>query len=188
MATVADRFWFKERHPDLLSGTPRAHAIDRWIVVFMAAWFILIVLIGFIPDAIAKVHAVQTGQRPPFPLVMHMHAVAMGSFLVLLLAQTVMVATGRGECLSPLGRMGGYALVLVNPCVGLSTREVYERVPVDIARHRQHIGFEIADDPHDDHSVVAGHLTLFHALPQRRMSEITTGAGRRVRRHAPSFG
>ena len=44
------------------------------------------------------------------------------------------LATGRGECLSPLGRMGGYALVLVNPCVGLSTREVYERVPVDWRR------------------------------------------------------
>lgn len=118
MATVADRFWFKERHPDLLSGTPRAHAIDRWIFVFMAAWFILIVLIGFIPDAIAKVHAVQTGQRPPFPLVMHMHAVAMGSFLVLLLAQTVMVATDRGELHKKVG-LAAFVLVPVLVLVGI---------------------------------------------------------------------
>lgn len=36
---------------------------------------------------------------------------------------------GRGEQLTPLGVGGGYALVLVNPRVPLSTREVYERVP-----------------------------------------------------------
>src|SRR5262249_15061934 len=39
------------------------------------------------------------------------------------------LATGRGEHLEPLRVTGGYALVLVNPGVGLSTREVYERVP-----------------------------------------------------------
>ena len=39
------------------------------------------------------------------------------------------LATGRGEQLKPLGRAGGYALVLVNPRVGLSTRQVYERIP-----------------------------------------------------------
>ena len=42
------------RRPDASSGTPRAHAIDRWIFVGMAAWFILIVLVGFIPDAIGR--------------------------------------------------------------------------------------------------------------------------------------
>ena len=39
------------------------------------------------------------------------------------------VATGRGEHLKALGRAGGYAVVLVNPRVGLSTRQVYERIP-----------------------------------------------------------
>ena len=37
----------------------------------------------------------QAGARPPFPLVMHLHAVLMGAFLLLLLAQTWLVATGR---------------------------------------------------------------------------------------------
>jgi hypothetical protein len=55
MATVAGKLTFGERRPDLLSGTPRAHSIDRWIFVFMAAWFIAIVLTGFIPDALMKV-------------------------------------------------------------------------------------------------------------------------------------
>jgi hypothetical protein len=119
MATVADRFSFNERHPDILSGTPRAHAIDRWIFVFMAAWFIFIVLVGFIPDAIGKVQAVQAGQRPPFPAVLHLHAVAMGSFLLLLLAQTWMVATGRGELHKKVG-IAAFVLVPVLVLVGIA--------------------------------------------------------------------
>lgn len=39
------------------------------------------------------------------------------------------VATGRGERLAALPGGGGYALVLVNPRLPLSTREVYGRVP-----------------------------------------------------------
>ena len=54
-------FGFKERRPDILSGTPRAHAIDRWIFVFMAAWFIAIVLAGFIPDSMVKVARCRPG-------------------------------------------------------------------------------------------------------------------------------
>lgn len=116
MATVAGTFPVKERRPDRLSGTPRAHSIDRWIFVFMAAWFIFIVLLGFIPDAIGKVEAVQAGQRPPFPLIMHAHAVVMGSFLLLVLAQTWLMATGRRAYHMQLGIAGmvlAAALVVV---------------------------------------------------------------------------
>lgn len=102
MATTAGKFAAQEPRADALSGTPRAHAIDRWIFVFMAAWFIAIVLTGFIPDSIMKVSMVRAGARPPFPLVLHMHAVVMGSFLLLLLTQTVLMATGHkaGTCRS----------------------------------------------------------------------------------------
>lgn len=116
MATVANRFSFKERRPDLLSGTPRAHAIDRWIFVGMAAWFIAIVLVGFIPDAMMKVAMVKAGARPPFPLVLHMHAVVMGSFLLTLLAQSWLMATGRRDYHMQLGVLGALlaaALVVV---------------------------------------------------------------------------
>ena len=95
MATVTEKFSLRERRPDVLSGTPRAYAIDRWIFVATAAWFIVIILTGFIPDSIMKVGLVEAGQRPPFPLVLHMHAVLMGPFLLLVLAQTVLMATGR---------------------------------------------------------------------------------------------
>jgi hypothetical protein len=118
MATVADNYSFKEQRPDVLSGTPRAHAVDRWIFVGMAAWFIFVVLVGFIPDAIMKVQAVQAGQRPPFPIVLHMHSVAMGSFLLLLLAQTVMVATGR-EALHRQVGLAAFVLVPVLVLIGI---------------------------------------------------------------------
>lgn len=39
------------------------------------------------------------------------------------------LGTGRGEVLKPLPTGGGYAMVLVNPGVPLSTQEVYGRVP-----------------------------------------------------------
>ena len=116
MATLAQTSADGSRRPDLLSGMPRAHAIDRWIFVFMAAWFIVIVLIGFIPDSLNKIAAVQAGERPPFPLVLHMHAVLMGSFLLLLLAQTWLMATGRRELHMRLGVLGAIlaiALVVV---------------------------------------------------------------------------
>lgn len=103
MATAAQRFAVGERRPDLLSGTPRANSLDRWIYVIMAAWFIVIVLTGFIPDALGKIAAVRAGMRPPFPLVLHLHAVLMGSFMLLLLAQTTLVATGRCEVHKRLG-------------------------------------------------------------------------------------
>ena len=103
MATIAGKLAGREPRPDVLLGTPRAHAIDRWIFVFMAAWFIVITLTGFIPDSLMKIELVRTGERPPFPLVMHMHAVLMGSFLLLLLAQTWLMATGRREYHMRLG-------------------------------------------------------------------------------------
>ena len=71
------------------------NAVDRWIFVFMAVFFIAITLTGFVPDSIEKLAAVEAGQRAPFPLVMHFHAVLMGTFLLLLLAQTTLAATGN---------------------------------------------------------------------------------------------
>lgn len=118
MASVAGGLAVKERRPDGLSGTPRAHAIDRWIFVGMAAWFIAIVLIGFVPDSIMKVGMVKAGARPPFPIVMHMHAVLMGTFLTLLLAQTWMVATGRNALHKQVG-IAAFVLVPAIVVVGL---------------------------------------------------------------------
>jgi len=116
MATQSAVFVDKMELPRGQSGTAFARAIDRWIYVFTAASFIAIVLAGFIPTSIAKIAAVQAGERPPFPLVLHMHAVLMGSFLLVLLAQTTLMATGRSDLHRRLGIAGaaiGSALVVV---------------------------------------------------------------------------
>lgn len=91
-------------------GSPIARAIDRWIYVFTAVSFIAVTMTGFIPDALHKVELVRTGQRPPFPLSLHVHAAFMGSFLLLLLTQTMLMATGRRDLHRRLGKV---AMVLV---------------------------------------------------------------------------
>jgi hypothetical protein len=98
--------------------------IDRWIYVLMAVFLITAVLVGFIPDSINKIAAVQAGERPPFPAAMHVHAVLMGSWMLLLLTQTTLMATGRrqghmqlgvlGIILAPALVMAGFVLVPVN--------------------------------------------------------------------------
>ncbi len=88
---------------DRLSGAARTNLIDRWIYVFTAASFIGIVLAGFVPDSLGKVAAIQAGQRPPFPLILHVHAVLMGSFLLLLLGQSILMALGKRNWHMQLG-------------------------------------------------------------------------------------
>lgn len=80
--------------------------IDQWIFVLMAVWFIAIALIGFIPSSLEKIAAVEAGLRPPFPLMLHAHAVLMGAFLALLLTQTLLAATGRQQQHQKLGMAG----------------------------------------------------------------------------------
>ena len=127
MATIAKGFAGNESRIDVLSGTPRAHAIDRWIFVFMAAWFIAIVLTGFIPDSIMKIGLVRAGERPPFPLVLHMHAVLMGSFLLMLLTQAWLMATGQRALHMTLGIAGAIlAVALVTVGFVLAPTMYYE--------------------------------------------------------------
>lgn len=56
-------------------------------------------------------------------------AVKLGMDVPFFLGRGRALGTSRGEVLKPLPGVGGYAMVLVNPGVGLSTQEVYGRVP-----------------------------------------------------------
>ena len=101
---------------DRLTGTPRAHGLDRWIFVVTAASYIVIVLVGFIPDSLMKIEMVKAGLRAPFPPILHAHAVLMGSYLLFLLSQTWLVATGRTakhRAIGPVGGLLAIALVVV---------------------------------------------------------------------------
>jgi hypothetical protein len=116
MATLSAPVALPAIHHDSLTGTPRANTIDRLIFAGMAGWFIVIVLTGFIPDSLMKIELVRSGARPPFPPILHAHAVLMGTFLLLLLAQTLLAANGRIEYHMRLGMVGtavAAALVVV---------------------------------------------------------------------------
>jgi len=76
----------------------------------MAGLYVVTVLTGFIPDSIGLLKAVDAGQLPPLPPIYHAHALLMGSWLLLLLTQTSLMATGRRELHKKLGLM---AVVLV---------------------------------------------------------------------------
>lgn len=112
MATLAGAQGRAPFH-DHLIGTNRAHSLDRWIFVIMALWYIAIALAGFIPDSLVKIAMVDAGARPPFPLVLHLHAVLMGSFLLFLLAQALLVANGRIAQHRGLGPIGGVLAALL---------------------------------------------------------------------------
>jgi hypothetical protein len=89
------------------ASTPAAQTlagvIDRWIFVFMAGLFVLTALVGFVPEVIDRQTAIQAGQRPPWPIVAHLHAAVMGAWLLLLLAQSLLMANGRRAFHKQLG-------------------------------------------------------------------------------------
>ena len=134
MATIAEGLAVKQPRPDWLSGTPRAHSIDRWIFVAMAVWFIAIVLSGFIPDSIIKIGMVRAGAHPPFPPILHVHAALMGSFLLLLLAQSVMMATGRSALHKQVG-IAAFVLVPALIVVGIILAPTIYHTVWDGAHH-----------------------------------------------------
>jgi hypothetical protein len=76
------------------TGAAPRHA-GQWIYAFMAALFVVIALAGFVPTSIRTLSAVEAGQRPAPPLVLHVHAALMGSWLLLFLAQATLMAMGR---------------------------------------------------------------------------------------------
>jgi hypothetical protein len=79
----------------------------------MAALFAVTAVVGFGPTSLALLATVEAGQRPPLPLILHVHAACMATWLLLLLVQTSLVATGR----TALHRTLGLAALVVAPAV-----------------------------------------------------------------------
>lgn len=100
----------------LVDRTPLSDVSDRWIFVFMAGFFLVTTLVGFVPTSLAKIAAVEAGQRAAFPPILHIHAVLMGSWLTLLLTQTLLMATGRPAIHKKLG----VASVILAPAIVLT--------------------------------------------------------------------
>lgn len=95
------------------SGPGPAAFVDRWKFVFTAALIFAVVLIGFVPDSVRLVAAVEAGTAAPFPPVLHVHAVLMGAWISLLLIQATLMAMRR-----PIGHMQlGIASFLLAPAI-----------------------------------------------------------------------
>jgi hypothetical protein len=93
--------------------SPHSPLIDRRLYVFMAAMFVAIALGGVIPDSIRKLAEISAGVRRPFSPFLHVHAVLMGSWLLLLLGQALLMAMGRKS----LHRAIGLAALVIGPAV-----------------------------------------------------------------------
>lgn len=83
---------------------------DRHVFVFTASLFVALTLAGFVPSSLAKIQAVQSGQRPPFPFELHVHAALMGTWLLVLLTQSALAAGGRRAAHRALGVCGAVLL------------------------------------------------------------------------------
>ena len=101
MVSISEPFTHRSEYG--ASEVPLVRGIDRWIYVAMVVLFLAIILAGFVPDSLDQVSAVKAGLRSPFPPILHVHAVLMGSFLLLLLAQTILAATGNHRYHQRLG-------------------------------------------------------------------------------------
>ena len=79
--------------------------LDRWFYASMAIMFALTAVIGFTPNSLA----ILAGTKENPPLIIHFHAAAMSSWLLLLTVQAMLVASGN---LAYHKRLGMVSLVL----------------------------------------------------------------------------
>lgn len=112
------------------SRAVRARELNSWVFVFMAALFFVTALAGFIPDSLRKIDLVAAGNRPPFPVIMHVHAVLSGGWLVLLLGQSLLAATGRNAYHRQLGMLS-FAMV---PAILLTLILLIYEIGTDFAK------------------------------------------------------
>jgi hypothetical protein len=100
-----------------------ARGIDRWIFTAIAVLFIVIALAGFVPTSLGMLAGVEAGRRAPLPLVLHVHAVLMGAWLLLLLTQASLVATNRRAVHQKLGVVGAVLLpaIIISGAVLVAT-------------------------------------------------------------------
>lgn len=93
-----------EARPNITGATKRSDAyVEQWIFVFVAGLMFATALAGFVPDSFKRLAAIGAGERAPFSIWVHFHAVAMGAWLSLVLAQSVLVATGNARHHRKLG-------------------------------------------------------------------------------------
>jgi hypothetical protein len=82
---------------------------ERWFFPAMALLYVAVAIAGFAPNSLA----ILDGTKENPPLVIHFHAAAMSTWLLLLLTQTMLVYSGRTD----LHRIVGQAAFVVAPII-----------------------------------------------------------------------
>ncbi len=107
-AGPAGRIRFEARHP-----------ADAWFFPAMVGLVWLLALGGFVPELVVRLR----GNLPPYPLVIHVHAVVFFGWLVFLTLQVALVRTGNIAWHRRMGLAGAVlavAVVLAGPAAALT--------------------------------------------------------------------
>ena len=91
-----------------------------FLVYVLLIWFG--VLNGFVPEIVNHIRS----NKPPYPFIIHVHAVAFVGWLVLLTAQVLLIRRGRHDLHRRLG-MAGMALAAAMIVIGPATAIVMQR-------------------------------------------------------------
>ncbi|MER9117117.1 hypothetical protein NKH93_10870 [Mesorhizobium sp. M0954] len=101
---------------------------DRRFFFAYTLFIFVTVLVGFVPHSVDLVHAVVVGHLPPIPLAIHIHAIVMGGWIILLLVQAASVATGRTALHRRLGMIAFAWIPLMVLMMVLVARSIWMMV------------------------------------------------------------
>jgi uncharacterized integral membrane protein len=120
-----------------LAEPTRRRGASLLIYRLMAMLFVIIAIASFAPTSFGLLTSVAAGERPWPPLILHVHAAAMTGWLILLLAQTTLIAYGRRDLHRTLGLASlVLAAVVLIAMIGIvfDTAERYLAVEADAGR------------------------------------------------------
>lgn len=112
---------------------------SRTIYVAMALLFVATALVGFVPTSLGLIQRVAAGQQALPPLILHFHAATMTLWLLLLLAQSLLMYTKRAAThkklglasliLAPLMMISMLGVEMMNVRIGLGSTAAFVAQP-----------------------------------------------------------
>lgn len=89
---------------------------SRYIYLLMSSLFVVTAIVGFAPTSLELISKVTSGQQPFPPFILHFHAASMSLWLLLLLAQSVIMYRGKPNIHKKLGLIS----FVLAPCILVS--------------------------------------------------------------------